>query len=549
MRRVVLSLSVALVAAALLAAARLESQDSAPEQQQATGIVFHDANGNGKFDAGEKPLPGVRVSNGVEITKTDNSGRYQIGVTDDTIVFVVKPSGWRTPLDENNLPIFYYNHKPHGSPPLKFKGVAPSGDLPKSIDFPLTPQDEPEKFKAVLFGDPQPRDQMEVDYIAHDVIEELVGTDASFGVTLGDIVFDDLNMFGPQARSIALLGIPWYNVIGNHDINYDAANDRMSDETFERHFGPAYYSFDHGQVHFVVLDDIEWYIPDGAGKGRYRGGLGEDQIEFVKNDLALVPDEQLVVLMMHIPIVDVEDRQELYRIIEKRPLCISISGHTHHHEHRFVTREDGWMGAEPHHHIINVTVSGSWWSGVADDRSIPHTMCADGTPNGYSIISFDGADYSLELKAAGRAVDYQMNIHTPEVVTTTVAPDTDVFVNVFNGSERSTVEMRVDSGEWKAMQRSIEIDPAFARIVEAEKLLTNKPWRDLPKPKNSTHLWKAKLPGSLKAGSHLIDIRSTDMFGQKSSGRRIIRVVDEAQTTRRERPMSTSRQVAAGTSR
>ncbi len=526
MRRVVLSLSVALTAAALLAVARLESQDSTEPKQTATGIVYHDANGNGKLDAGEKPLAGVRVSNGVEITKTDSDGRYQIGVTDDTIVFVVKPSGWRTPLDENNSPVFYYNHKPNGSPSLKYKGVAPTGELPKSIDFPLYPQDEPEQFKAILFGDPQPRDQKEVDYIAHDVIEELVGTDASFGVTLGDIVFDDLNMFEAQARSIALLGIPWYNVIGNHDINYDAANDRMSDETFERHFGPAYYSFDHGKVHFVVLDDIEWYIPDGAGKGRYRGGLGKEQIEFVNNDLALVPDEQLVVLMMHIPLVDVEDRQELYRVIEKRPLCISISGHTHHHEHRFITKADGWMGAEPHHHIINVTVSGSWWSGASDDRSIPHTMCADGTPNGYSIISFDGSDYSLELKAAGRAADFQMNIHAPEVVSAADSSKTDVFVNVFNGSARSKVEMRVNDGEWVPMTQTIQNDPAFELIVETEGKLTGKPWRDLPKPKASTHLWKLPLPSGLAAGSHLIDIRSTDMFGQKSSGRRIVRIVE-----------------------
>lgn len=532
MRRVVLSLTVALMAAALLSVARLESQDSTESQKTATGVVFHDANGNGKLDADEKPLPGVRVSNGVEITKTDSDGRYQIGVTDDTIVFVVKPSGWRTPLDENNLPVFYYNHKPQGSPPMKYQGVAPTGELPASIDFPLYPQDEPEQFKAILFGDPQPRDQKEVDYIAHDVIEELVGTDASFGVTLGDIVFDDLNMFEAQARSIALLGIPWYNVVGNHDINYDAKNDRMSDETFERHFGPAYYSFDHGKVHFVVLDDIEWYIPDGADKGRYRGGLGKDQIEFVKNDLAGVPDEQLVVLLMHIPLTDVNDRQELYRIIEKRPLCISISGHTHHHEHRMITKADGWMGAEPHHHIINVTVSGSWWSGAADDRSIPHTMCADGTPNGYSIISFDGSDYSLELKAAGRAADYQMNIHAPEVVSAADSSKTDVFVNVFNGSERSTVEMRVNDGAWVPMTRTIGIDPAFALIVETEKQLTGKPWRNLPKPKASTHLWKLPLPSGLGAGSHLIDIRSTDMFGQKSSGRRIIRIVADDSSAR-----------------
>lgn len=531
MRRIVLNLFVVLSAAGLLAVARLHSEDETDSRQVARGTVFHDANGNGSFDDGEKVLAGIRVSNGVDIVRTDEDGRYQIDVTDDTIVFVIKPSGWRTPLDENNLPRFYYNHKPAGSPPLKYRGVPPTGPLPASIDFPLYPQQEPEQFKAILFGDPQPRDQKEVDFIAHDVIEELVGTDASFGVTLGDIVFDDLNMFEAQARSIALLGIPWYNVIGNHDINYDARNDRFSDETFERHFGPSYYSFDHGAVHFIVLDDVEWYVPEGADRGRYRGGLGPNQIEFVKNDLKLVPDDQLVVLMMHIPLVNVDDRQDLYRIIEKRPLCISISGHTHHHEHRLITKADGWMGAEPHHHIINVTVSGSWWSGAADDRSIPHTMCADGTPNGYSIISFDGSDYSLTLKAAGRSPDYQMNIHAPEVVSAAAAGETDVFVNVFNGSERSTVEMRVDSGPWRPMQRSVEIDPAFALIVETESQLTGKPWRNLPKPKPSTHLWKAKLPAELSTGSHLIDVRSTDMFGQKSSGRRIIRVTDDQATT------------------
>ena len=38
------------------------------------------------------------------------------------------------------------------------------------------------------------------------------------------------------------------------------------------------------------------------------GGLDADQIEFVKNDLALVPEEKLVMLMMHIPLRDVGNR-------------------------------------------------------------------------------------------------------------------------------------------------------------------------------------------------------------------------------------------------
>ena len=79
------------------------------------------------------------------------------------------------------------------------------------------------------------------------------------------------------------------------------------------------YSFDHGPVHFVILDDVEW-----SGKNnRYKGGLDEDQLTFVKNDLALVPEEKLVVLMMHIPLTNVGNRQKLYRLIEKRPYTMS----------------------------------------------------------------------------------------------------------------------------------------------------------------------------------------------------------------------------------
>ncbi|MEO1999747.1 MAG: calcineurin-like phosphoesterase C-terminal domain-containing protein, partial [Planctomycetaceae bacterium] len=418
---------------------------------------------------------------------------------------------------------------PKGSPKtLKFAGVAPTGPLPKSIDFALTPQDEPDKFRAILFGDPQPRNQTEVDYIAHDVVEELVGTQAAFGVTLGDIVFDDLSLFESQAKTIALLGIPWYNVIGNHDINRDVKHDSLSDETFESVFGPSYYSFDHGPVHFMVLDDIEWYLAGADGKGTYRGGLGPQQMEFIRNDLALIPKQQLVVLLMHVPLVDVRDRQELYRLIEQRPFCISISGHTHHHEHRFITREDGWMGPQPHHHIINVTVSGSWWSGAPDERGIPHTTMADGAPNGYSIMSFDGQKYALDFRAAGRSADYQMQIHAPELIRRSQASDTDVYVNVFNGSERSVVEMRLGHKQgWQKMERTVAIDPAFKTVVDNEAAVKDKTWRALPNPKPSTHLWRARLPEQLDSGTHLIEIRATDWQQKRHTAQRVIRVSDD----------------------
>jgi hypothetical protein len=495
-------------------------------QSLARGVVFHDANENRTFDADERPLPGIRVSNGSAIVKTDNNGRYELPVEADTILFVVKPRGWRTPLSAENLPQFYYIHKPGGSPSLNYAGVAPTGPLPNSVDFPLIPQDEPDEFRAILFGDTQPRNQQEVDWIAHDVVEELIGTEASFGVTLGDIVFDDLDVMQPLNQTIALLGIPWYNVVGNHDINFDAQTRAHANETFERVYGPSYYSFDYGPVHFVVLDNIEWQVNPATGKGKYRGGLGAEQLAFVKRDLAQIPADQLVVLMMHIPLTDTNDRHGLYRLIEQRPFCISISGHTHHHEHIWITGEDGWEGPQPHHHIINVTVCGSWWSGAPDERGIPHTTMADGAPNGYSIISFDGTNYHLDFFAAGRSPDYQMEIDAPEVVSTAELADTPVYVNVFNGSEKSTVLLRVGQGEWVTMQHSREVDPKYQRRYDLEEKLLKQTesWRKLPKPKPSSHLWRAMLPGSVAAGTHSIEVKATDRLGRSHSSTRIIRV-------------------------
>ena len=63
----------------------------------AKGIVFHDSNGNGKRNAGEKRLAGVGVSNGVDVVETDSKGRYEIPVTADTIIFVIK--NWSSSLD------------------------------------------------------------------------------------------------------------------------------------------------------------------------------------------------------------------------------------------------------------------------------------------------------------------------------------------------------------------------------------------------------------------------------------------------------------------
>jgi hypothetical protein len=470
----------------------------------------------------------VPVSNQREVVVTDAEGRWTLPHDDDTIFFVIKPSGWTPPVNEHQLPQFHYIHKPNGSPPnLLYPGVEPTGPLPESIDFALRPSEEPDTFKAIFFGDPQPRSIEQINYMAHDVIAELVGTDAKFGVTLGDIMFDNLNLFEPSNANVALIGIPWYNVVGNHDINFDSPTDANSDETFHRHFGPNYYSFDYGAVHFIVLDDVEWSHDSSSGRKTYIGGLDERQLAFVKNDLALVPEEKLVMLMMHIPLTTVENRTELYRLIEKRPYTLSISGHTHWHAHQYITRADGWEGAAPHHHIVNVTVSGTWWKGEKDELGIPHTTMRDGAPNGYSIITFDGVNHTLDFKAARQPASYQMTIFAPDEIPAAKSGETDVYVNVFNGSEKSKVTMAIgDGAETIVLEKVLEEDPYYVAVrqreMEAKPLFKG----HLNGPILSGHLWKAKLPPGLKPGSHSIQVEATDAYDRLHKDRRLIRVVE-----------------------
>lgn len=495
--------------------------------EMARGTVFVDRNQNGLLDDGEQGLGGVRVSNGREIVMTGPDGSYEIPLAVDESVFVIKPRGFQTPLTEDGLPRFYYTHKPEGSPVLRFPGVAPTGPLPERIDFALRPQSEPDTFRTIFFGDTQPRNLDEVRYIADDVVADLVGTDAAFGVTLGDIVFDDLSMFEPLNQTIGLLGIPWYNVLGNHDINFDVPDRKYCTESFQRVYGPSYYSYDHGPVHFVVMDNINYFIDKETGRGRYDGTFGERQLEFLKNDLALVPDDSLVVLMMHIPLLGCVDRQAVYRLIEQRPFCISISGHTHFHEHRFVGSEDGWQGKQPHHHIINVTVSGGWWGGKPDERGIPHTMMSDGAPNGHTVMTFNRENYQLDFFPAGRAATYQMDLTLPANLTAGPEVAGDLVANVFNAWPQDRVEARLGvDGEWVSMENYVGEAPLFGQVRQRELRPDGQPM--LGGPHSTNHLWRVslgRLTESLSVGHHLLQVRWTDREGRQATAHKVLRVL------------------------
>jgi len=504
-------------------------QNDTGDQQLAFGTVFNDADGDGVRDEGEAGIGDVCVSNGREVVRTTPEGLWSLPVGEDTALFVIKPGHYGVPVNAHQIPQHYYLHKPHGSPALEAVGVAATAPLPASIDFPLHPQEEKDHFTVIFFGDTQARGMREVNFITHDVVEECLETEAAFGVSLGDIVADDPNLFAEISESIGQIGIPWYNVFGNHDYNRAATTDQHSDETFEHFFGPSTYAFEYGCVVFIALKST--MLKAGGG---HANRFSEDQIAFVRNYLASVPADRLVVLMMHVPIVACENREDILRLLARRPYTFSIASHAHEQLHLFLGPEQGWRGKEPHHHFITATVSGSWWCGLIDEVGIPHATMNDGAPNGYSLVTFDGNRYSIRFKAARRPSDYQMNIYLPDDIEQARAGQTEILVNVFAGSERSKVEMRFGAeGEWVPLEHALTIDPQCLRMHELSPYLDQTVlgkaleevfgWK-MDYPSESYHIWKGRLPTNPPLGTHTVTVRSTDMFGQTWTGHRIIRI-------------------------
>ncbi len=269
------------------------------QESTVRGVVFEDVNGNRVLDPGEQGIPDVPVSNGLEVVVTDAAGRYELPVRENMVVFVTKPSGYAFPLSEYNTPLFYYLHRPGGSPEAiqEYPGIAPTGSLPQEVNFPLYRVEEDEDFSVVVLGDTQVTNHQEIQYLRDSIVADVAERQSSArcAIVLGDNINDSLNLYPRYLQVMAGMGIPVWYVFGNHDMNFDAPDNATKHETFSRYLGPTYYSFNIGKVHFVVLDSVMW---DGK---EYHGEISEDQLLWLEKDLALVPQDALVVFAMHIP--------------------------------------------------------------------------------------------------------------------------------------------------------------------------------------------------------------------------------------------------------
>lgn len=388
------------------------------------GVVFDDVNRDGIHQPDEPGVAGVMVSNGLDVVRTDPSGAYTLPVRDDMSVFVIKPSGWRTPMDGRRVPQFAYQHKPAGSSnPLRFGGLPPTGPLPGAINFPLVRADERGPLRCAIIGDSQTYSGTEIGFFRDSTVADLLsdGPGAYDCVLyLGDVVGDDLGLIPRVLEVASVLNAPQYLVHGNHDYDFDAVSDADSSDTWRRVFGPNYYAFELGQALFVVLDNV--FFPCGpveaSSPGRtgcvdddnpgYNGRVDETQMRWFANLLAEVPKDRLIVLAHHVPLVSFVDGTspvhqtdnlpEIHRLLAGRP-ALSLSGHTHTTENLAPGESyAGWQeavgcGPLPFRHIVVGAASGAWYQGDLGLDGTPFALQRQGAPKGYLVLDVEGASY------------------------------------------------------------------------------------------------------------------------------------------------------------
>jgi 3',5'-cyclic AMP phosphodiesterase CpdA len=130
---------------------------------------------------------------------------------------------------------------------------------------------------------------------------------------------------------VAGLGVPEVRYLpGEHDASLDRG------EAYREHFGELHYSFDHGGLHCVALDNVS----DPAG------ALGDEQIDWLRRDLAATPRATPVVVFAHRPLFDLQaswdwttkDGAAAIAVLSERESVTVFYGHIHQEHHRTTGR-------------------------------------------------------------------------------------------------------------------------------------------------------------------------------------------------------------------
>ena len=438
-------------------------------------------------DVAGKGIAGVVVNDGHDFTTTDKKGNWKL-VTDTTrskFVSISVPAAYCLPERDGLVCDFY----------VSVGRLVGDG----RHDFKLVKRRrKSDEFHYIAISDPQIANARDMSRWRSETVPELrhmadsLGkTGDVVGVTLGDLVFDNMNIWDEYRRSVTGLGMTFFECIGNHDFDkrYKALSNMPSgtpawgEMIYNMYFGPTDYSFNIGKIHVVTMKNIDY---DG-GK-RFTERITPAQIEWLRKDLSYVKKGTTVFLNMHaaawnkvFPRGNIRNADRLKEVLDGYNVHV-FSGHTHFYQN--VVVNDRLF-----QHNIGAAC-GAWWGGW---------MNRCGAPNGYLVVDVNGNDVKWRYKATCRPFDFQMRLYgrgefksQPECVV----------ANIWDFDTDCTVTWFQDGKNMGAMERFVDADDKYAASVTHNKSVVP-----------TGHLFRARPD----AGPHTVKVVFTNRFGEKYS--------------------------------
>ena len=306
----------------------------------ATGPLLRPGDYAGRVVADGHPMKGVVVTDGLVCTQTGADGCFRLAKrTGARFISITVPSGYRA-LGRHYRPV-------------------DSG----TFDFRLAPW-KLSAWEGCSFAQVADDETYEVAWYS-DLKKVARRGNAAFIIHTGDLCQPCSMRVHAKSMTDDEMERPVYFCVGNHDL---VGEDR-GESLFEELFGPCWYSFDAGGVHFVVIP-MSW----GDKKPSY---TYDDVADWLRNDLALVPKNRPVVIFCHEPPNHtsaekcgrfIGSGEHELNIAKTCNLVAFVYGHRHHSYYRrrgkmtFIASVNPQMGGVTHDpaavRVISVSANG-----------------------------------------------------------------------------------------------------------------------------------------------------------------------------------------------
>lgn len=401
-----------------------------------------------------KGVKDVVVSDGVIVTKTDDRGVYELASAKKYgYVWISVPSGYEV-LSQGILPLFWQSV---------------SGNSAQRRDFELKQTDN-QNFTMYILGDMhlanRNNDGLHFRSFASDLNSTISATPGKeYVLTLGDMTWDlywyDNNFGFTQYLALAntlFKDIQFFHTMGNHDNDYKAVGDFDKEVPFRDMLCPTFYSYNIGQIHFIVVDDIDYNnAPSGKeNRGKYTCDITPEQMQWLKKDLATVDKSTPIIVSTHAPVYRPNNSIKSFTPgllgqygVGTEEFVSAFDGYKVHfftgHTHKTFNYDNLSAGSVFEHNAGSVC--GDWWWSASLSGEV---LSQDGTPGGYTVLTVNGKDMKWQYKSTGHNVGFQFRAYDMNEVKKVISPELGgnkdrfvAYVNEMNAFEQNTVVLNI----------------------------------------------------------------------------------------------------------